>query len=1092
LLFFLAAAASYFDSSLLSSHESNQSQRFGAHFLIRVIVSFVPHITAILVGLETSTLFTNHDDIFRVRISREALFFDFMCFSCLSILVFISAHKGRFEMVMGVGLYFAIMCFINTTSSFMMGLMYLSAASIILISVVVRLFSIPRKEINRDQQLLGGSFVVFIIAHFATYCIQMGKIFPSEVASICFVLIGGCVRYCVTVVSLRGSESLENPLPGDNFAVQEFTLLGKEGKSGIEDEEVDESERHDECTKSNFFAQPQNQPQDDDRFFKLDKQDSSESIGIARRCSSTETLDNRSTSRRQLLRYVFHEMRAPLNVISMAVDLLTNQYKLGTTPKSRKIDLETLQMIEEATLTLERTLKDSMTLQKIEEGLLVPQLKIFSVLNMCDDVQDALSQVLRSSSVEFKYEVAKDVPDQIVGDHFRIRHVIAHVVSNAIKYSKPESKVNMEVSVLKGKDIDTVSVGLRRSGVDQLGKENEEGEEEEEEFTGTPRTPRSDDSHHSDNEDDSGGCVGRKRLASDFEAVEEGEYIVFRITDVGIGMSHELQQSDIFKPFATLKTEEVHSFRGSGLGLAICKKIMTFLKGAITYSSVSKKGTTFVVVYPFARLDRESMDEYDSDLSEHDQATTTILPMQSLSLDMITTLRNSDNAAIGSPGTIKRKLLVSKAKSFRGQKLFSLIQTQSSVFDCPTPQSSGTSLNKSYESLSYDLSEHFGSGSASGGVVPDALSTAWLDSIDEAEFEHTPRIDQSDDPQVGEVGEKRQGDRKDNVGKVEEDDKSELQPSSRFELGNLGAAPSRHLVTPPLDPTTVKRISLSRSHSRSPQRMRKLRGLSINTASESSNAGGESGYNSEASESHRSDTAGGDRSSLQWTSRGSFNNIHSSSNNSINEPPERILKYKNEEYMAITEKNVNLHILRTSSSSSLRVLPFPSPMRHSPSKRPLSEILKESRLLVVDDAASNRKLLQMLLTRAGFGHIDHAEDGQAAVDYCHARSEAEQPDIIFMDNTMPNLTGIEASQIIRSRGFKHLIIGVTGNSLDDELDAFVHAGADLVIVKPLRSHSLEMLLQFIREYGFESAHGYRIELVGSEYSWVPRGSFSKS
>lgn len=34
-------------------------------------------------------------------------------------------------------------------------------------------------------------------------------------------------------------------------------------------------------------------------------------------------------------------------------------------------------MIEEASLTMERTLKDSMTLQRIEEGLLVPQVKIF-------------------------------------------------------------------------------------------------------------------------------------------------------------------------------------------------------------------------------------------------------------------------------------------------------------------------------------------------------------------------------------------------------------------------------------------------------------------------------------------------------------------------------------------------------------------------------------------------------------------------------------------------------------------------------------------------------------------------------------------
>jgi CheY-like chemotaxis protein len=162
------------------------------------------------------------------------------------------------------------------------------------------------------------------------------------------------------------------------------------------------------------------------------------------------------------------------------------------------------------------------------------------------------------------------------------------------------------------------------------------------------------------------------------------------------------------------------------------------------------------------------------------------------------------------------------------------------------------------------------------------------------------------------------------------------------------------------------------------------------------------------------------------------------------------------------------------------------------------------------DAASNRKLLSLLLRRAGFGSVDLVEDGQAAVDYCKALKKEDQPGIIFMDNTMPNLvsankrfhcpvvtqlpdhvthalqTGIEASKVIRAAGYQHLIIGVTGNSLEDELDEFIAAGADLVIVKPLKNQSLEMLLGFVQAHGFDSAHGYRIDQVGKEFTWVPR------
>lgn len=59
------------------------------------------------------------------------------------------------------------------------------------------------------------------------------------------------------------------------------------------------------------------------------------------------------------------------------------------------------------------------------------------------------------------------------------------------------------------------------------------------------------------------------------------------------------------------------------------------------------------------------------------------------------------------------------------------------------------------------------------------------------------------------------------------------------------------------------------------------------------------------------------------------------------------------------------------------------------------------------DAASNRKLLQMLLKRTGFGTVEAVDDGRAAVQYCEAAAlEGDPPKILFMDNTMPNLVRI--------------------------------------------------------------------------------------
>jgi signal transduction histidine kinase len=515
---------------------------------------------------------------------------DFAAIASIALLTAIWSEKNTNTSPIAACVAFYLACFytIRMTVHFTTGMICLAIAGISLLGVLLLLFATDRRLLSGEQRALRGNLTILLVFHFALYCLQIRELVPAEVAALCYTLVAGCVRYNVTAAcctAIAEAAAVEKEVAfyevvDDTVdAYEEVRAVieqNEEGEEEAEEEEVGAYDAADGDASSPRASEeeiltPSSVQKEVDMFQILHQRAADSGIKRTRTCSvevgSENNENSESQSRRQLLRYVFHEMRAPLNAISMAVELLTNQYKTGATPKSRKADLETLQMIEESTLTMERTLKDSMTLQKIEEGLLVPQLKIFSIYDMCDDINDALSQVLKSSSVAFRYEVQDSVPPQVVGDHFRVRHVVAHVVSNAIKYSQPGSAVTMTVHITEG-------------GVPLGSQSGESGVAEDAEDTEVGRSSES--------------SVGLMREASYLESGQQMQ-VIFCVTDRGVGMSAELQQSDIFKPFSMLKTEDLRASRGSGLGLAICKKIMAFLRGSISYTSIPNQGTTFQV-----------------------------------------------------------------------------------------------------------------------------------------------------------------------------------------------------------------------------------------------------------------------------------------------------------------------------------------------------------------------------------------------------------------------------------------------------------------------------------------------------------------
>lgn len=100
-------------------------------------------------------------------------------------------------------------------------------------------------------------------------------------------------------------------------------------------------------------------------------------------------------------------------------------------------------------------------------------------------------------------------------------------------------------------------------------------------------------------------------------------------------------------------------------------------------------------------------------------------------------------------------------------------------------------------------------------------------------------------------------------------------------------------------------------------------------------------------------------------------------------------------------------------------------------------------LLLVDDGETNRKLLGLILRRAG-ASVELAEDGQLALNAV----EPGDFDLLFMDMQMRVMDGYTAAKELHARNFDRPVVALTAHAMRGEEEKCLAAGCTSYLCKP--------------------------------------------
>ncbi|HKN58759.1 MAG TPA: PAS domain S-box protein [Gemmatimonadaceae bacterium] len=142
-------------------------------------------------------------------------------------------------------------------------------------------------------------------------------------------------------------------------------------------------------------------------------------------------------ARDDVLAVVAHDLRNPLNTVSMAVSLM-----LETTPPERVQERRQVEIVRRAADRMNRMIQDLLDVKRMESGRLTIEANPESPSGLINDTIDMLRPLAAGSTIRLETSIEDDLP-MVLADSSRIQQVLSNLVGNAVKFTPRSGRITV-------------------------------------------------------------------------------------------------------------------------------------------------------------------------------------------------------------------------------------------------------------------------------------------------------------------------------------------------------------------------------------------------------------------------------------------------------------------------------------------------------------------------------------------------------------------------------------------------------------------------------------------------------------------------
>lgn len=155
-----------------------------------------------------------------------------------------------------------------------------------------------------------------------------------------------------------------------------------------------------------------------------------------------------SRSKSEFISIMSHQLRSPLSAVKWQINfLLSDSTKKAPDAASMQKYLQTVYDQNERMI---RSVNDLLEVNRIEDNDLVLRPALFSILETTNKIVGEYKSFAAASNVNIEVNAAGLAP-ALYADEERIKHVIEHLLDNAVRYSPKGGKVSVSIAVEGGK-----------------------------------------------------------------------------------------------------------------------------------------------------------------------------------------------------------------------------------------------------------------------------------------------------------------------------------------------------------------------------------------------------------------------------------------------------------------------------------------------------------------------------------------------------------------------------------------------------------------------------------------------------------------